>query len=223
MHERLKDMLVLWWEEFRLRLHCENKDEQMRRRPEDISPILRGNSFSRPEFLDRFRVCDDALTEWSAHDEISKSRESPTHPTKVTVNASGWDLNFEQGRLDRAAWVTSKEGSFIEFPLRFGVSPRVTIIFVKGYDGTFGDVIISMPELSKREYVARGCCNTENVTQAELLVMNVYQQPAEGNRYHIGNRRFGAFGVTPRTSATMRLKFHKGSGDKFALTFVASC
>ena len=114
----------------------------------------------------------------------------------------------------------------IEFELRFGGSPRLTIIYERSYEG-FGSVAV---QLLRREadggnaQVLNGQVlldglhrDTRNVTLTEVATLNV-KMPAMA--------RFpGGFGVRPHTSDLLaRLTFRpRGTGSKFKLRYVGSC
>ena len=227
--------------------------------PPPVPFMLSGAPLARPELADRYQVCDKALAHFSARDMYEDANSAAAaamvphqqrQRQQPVVTEGDWTLALERGRADKATWVATEAGSTIDFPLSFGASPRVALVFVRGYDETFGDISISMPELLEVEggergggagerrvrgrgisFSARGCCNAGKVTQGELLVLNVGQKPlfSPGQRQRgaggddENGHGFGAFGVEPWSSTTLRLRFAKGRGKKVAVAFVSSC
>ena len=142
----------------------------------------------------------------------------------IHVTFGTWALYAD--RPEKPGWITSGTASVIEFELRFGGSPRLTIIYERSYEG-FGSVAV---QLLRREadggnaQVLNGQVlldglhrDTRNVTLTEVATLNV-KMPAMA--------RFpGGFGVRPHTSDLLaRLTFRpRGTGSKFKLRYVGSC
>ena len=142
----------------------------------------------------------------------------------VHVAFGTWALYAD--RPEKPGWITSSVASAIEFELRFGGSPRLTIIYERSYEG-FGSVVV---QLLRREpdggnaQVLNGQVlldglhrDTRNVTLTEVATLNV-KMPAMA--------RFpGGFNVRPYTSDLVaRLTFRpRGTGSKFKLRYVGSC
>jgi hypothetical protein len=142
----------------------------------------------------------------------------------VHVAFGTWALYAD--RPEKPGWITSGVASAIEFELRFGGSPRLTIIYERSYEG-FGSVVV---QLLRREPVGGNAQvlnghvlldglhrDTRNVTLTEVATLNV-KMPAMA--------RFpGGFNVRPYTSDLVaRLTFRpRGTGSKFKLRYVGSC
>jgi hypothetical protein len=75
-----------------------------------------------------------------------------------------------------------------------------------------------------------GCCDPNNVTQAELRVVHAGETPPVRRLKGNSNFRFSQdethqerFGLSPFSAATMRVTFMKESYEKFNIKYVASC
>ena len=142
----------------------------------------------------------------------------------VHVAFGTWALYAD--RPEKPGWITSGVASAIEFELRFGGSPRLTIIYERSHEG-FGSVVVQLlrrePEGGNAQVLNGHVLldglhrDTRNVTLTEVATLNV-KMPAMA--------RFpGGFNVRPYTSDLVaRLTFRpRGTGSKFKLRYVGSC
>lgn len=84
--------------------------------------------------LDLFSTCLKPLSQFSSF--------APPNATGAPLVAAGnWSL-FED-RPGKPGWIADTNGSTIRFPLRFGNKPRLTVSFLKGYEG-LGEVLVSL-------------------------------------------------------------------------------
>jgi hypothetical protein len=197
-HEFINQGLAIWWEVFSTRLKCESSEFL----PLGPSNLLSENATAPPHLAEAFHICKQL----SVYDA---KRSILNESSLVPIVASGdWKLDFENGRADKAGWVATKNGAEMVFQMSFGPSPRVAVVFTKGYE-SFGDVAIFMPT-HPGSITLKGCCSTEHVTQGELRVINA------GQNSH-------GFGVAPNSNGKLHMKFIKGKMEKFAVSFVASC
>ena len=121
-------------------------------------------------------------------------------------------------------------------------SPRIAFVYTRGYDDTFGAVVVAIPEapgnFAHAQVMVHGCCNSRNVTQGELMVLNAAQEVMlpprnQGSRHRPENTHMFGFGIKPHTNATLQLRFLKTypgrpgepstSFGKFSVRFVSSC
>lgn len=210
VHEFVKVGLSQWWEAFAWRLKC-REPKRNRHRAGSQSFMFSQPPMAPDDLVQRYRVCEHAL---STFDACAMHQESDTRST-----VRGWPLALDNGRDDRAAWMASEDGSIVEFDLNFGQSPRIALVYTKGYDGTFGNAEFFMSG-STMTYILDGCCNHEKVTQGELVVMNVGQRPKKAAKRD--TREYG-FGIEPYSNATLSIKFVHSKSSKFSVSFVSSC
>jgi hypothetical protein len=212
VHEFVKVGLGLWWETFAWRLKCRTP-QQVPSGAEAISFMLSEPPVAPRDLLLRYSVCERPLSVFDARSQHQENEQRGT--------VRGWQLALDNGRDDKAAWIASEDGSVVEFYLRFGQSPRIALVYTKGYDETFGEAEVSMSG-SSAKYKLHGCCNNERVTQGELLVMNVGQTPMASGKSDSNSHGFG-FGIQPFANATLRLKFIRSKSVKFSVSFLSSC
>ena len=154
-----------------------------------------------------------------------------------------------EDRPGKFRWTTSAPGAVIEFPLRFGPSPRLTVVYTKSYE-SFGSANLTMStrwfrqqvdlesgissDTKKKRWdtwgyftILQGTHSTHS-TQSHAEVINVAQ---DGVQHKVEGGVVG-FGVRPNSNATMRLEFMcEGTGEcdkkkkkqKFAVEYVSSC
>jgi len=217
VHERVKVGLSLWWEAFAWRLKCRTFQESSIPRPALSSFMLSQPPMATDDLVQRYKVCERSMSTFDARAMIQESKQSKS--------MQGWPLTLDRGREDKAAWIATEDGSIVEFPMSFGQSPRVALVYTKGYDETFGEAEITMPGNTGR-YFLSGCCNHEKVTQGELVVMNVGQsytnKGGQASPFAHGSNGHG-FGIRPFTNATLRIKFIKSESTKFSISFLSSC
>ena len=197
-HERLAHGLHAWWCAFRKRIR--------KLSPQPQSPMP--SPIASSELRDRFRVCDAPL---SVYDAIAMERGVPVD-SQPAVIAGNWTLYAD--RPEKPGWISDDEG-IIEYPLKFGASPRIMIVFTQGYEG-FDDAFVSMPDSSTNRFTLAGT-HRAHVTQSELLVINAKQN---GNEQLVGGVK--GFGVAPHTEHVLRIQKNKGRG-KVKITWVSSC
>merc|ERR1711937_180004 len=144
-------------------------------------------------------------------DAIAMERGVPVD-SQPAVIAGNWTVYAD--RPEKPGWISDDEG-IIEYPLKFGASPRIMIVFTQGYEG-FDDAFVSMPDSSKNILTLQGR-HQSHVTQSELFVINAQQ---DANEHLVGGIK--GFGVQPHSEQTLRIQ-HKGMSDKVKITWVSSC
>jgi hypothetical protein len=247
VHEQIKVVLALWWQVLAARLA---------RCPPDRSTAVVPPA--KPRSKPSAQVCDYSLSTFDARvsfvagrqlgqeqlqDLLHEENAAVKSPTPVRGD---WSLALDQGRLDRAAWIATEDGSALDFPLAFGPNPHVTLVHTLGYDGSFGDIEVSLAPLSA-SWVAGGglstsptnsasprlrclapapvrilgCCDHNNFTQSQLSILDLSSTQYTGAAAH--NADCTAFGIDPNTNATLRLTFIKGTSEKHAVRLLSSC
>jgi hypothetical protein len=95
----------------------------------------------------------------------------------VTVTRGSWSL--DEDRKGKPGWIsTGPNGSTIEFTVRFGKTPRLTFMYVQGYEG-FGRVAIGFAPVGSRDSNGKtkiiDALRTDgfNVTQAATINLDV--------------------------------------------------
>ena len=118
-HERLAYGLHAWLCSFRKRILA-------------LSPAPQGPPpapIAPPELRERFRVCDTPL---SVYDAIAMEHQPGDGP-QPAILAGNWTLYAD--RPEKPGWISEGTEGVIEFPLKFGASPRIMIVFTQGYEG----------------------------------------------------------------------------------------
>ena len=119
-----------------------------------------------PAIAERYAVCMrplsryDALAAWNGHETL----------IPVAAPRNSWILYEE--RRGKVGWVTNTSGSTLRFELNFGASPRLTVVYVRGYEG-FGSAKMRVVGGNGKEVSLEGCCNAARVTQNEVKVIGV--------------------------------------------------
>ena len=175
-----------------------------------------------PELSRRFEVCAQQLSVYDAKSALVHGAPLPG----VRVTTGNWTLVEERGK---AGWLsTGPAGSTIEWDVRFGRSPRLSLVYERSYEG-FGRARLSLRGVSKlwdaalnrsvrATHVIRATPPAGNprVTQTELLTLNVQQRHVQSDELGIHG-----FGVSPQSSHTVQLTMLDDA--KFKVRFVASC
>ena len=149
VHEYIKVGLEQWWQAFMWRIFCHDavfsglsspghhgiQGNKIQR--QDLSPPLpfmlaKGNgALARERFASRFKVCSKELSVFDAKSipavraRSSRSRDAELLPRSLqepTVATGEWPLVASEAggmREDRAAWVTTIDGSALDFPMRW--------------------------------------------------------------------------------------------------------
>jgi hypothetical protein len=217
IHEKVREGLDMWWSGVTWRMGCDarvqgNLTSQFSF--SHMSPLVSSSPLSPKDVFDKFSVCESPLSIFDASRSAADGVNGFQSPD---MNMSEWTLQQEDGRIDRAAWASTTVGSSIKFPLRFGRSPRVAIIFKKSYE-TFGDAELSFDGISQ-SFTLRGCCNTDRVTQGHLEVLNVAQEIMQ-SRIEFGVH---GFDIQPFSEHTMSITLQPSKYRKFEVMFVSSC
>jgi hypothetical protein len=225
VHESIKNHLAEWWNAFSRRL--QNQDlEALVLYPLVKLPTPPIVAVTPAGLLEHFSVCPKPLTVYDAHTAYFNKGIAP-RTTKGT-----WALELDRDRPDKASWTSRHHGSVLEFPLKFGPDPRIALIYTKGYDNTFGSVLLTVPgapgnggKVGMRVY---GCCDPNNVTQSELRVINAgaprsVRRLDYNTRFHQDETHMEIFWLLPHSSATLRIEFIKDTYEKFNVKYVSSC
>lgn len=192
-HERIAHGLRAWW--------CYFQQHVMSLAPGPIKPLP--VPIALETLRDRFIVCEVPLS-------VYDPKAPVTLPNVVSGN---WTLFAD--RPEKPGWISEGNKSTIDFPLKFGASPRIMIVFTQGYEG-FDDAWVSMPNQSKNILTLQGR-HRSHVTQSELFVINAQQ---DANEQLVGGIK--GFGVQPHSEQTLRIQ-QKGMSNKVKITWVSSC
>ena len=124
-----------------------------------------------------------------------------------------------EDRPGKGGWIShGPSNSTLEFNVSFGRSPRLTLVYEVSYVG-FGTATASIgggagAQLDGMRY------DGLNVTQTEVLVLNVHQEPF---LWVSAFRKVPAWHIRPWTSHTLRVTLTSAEGLKFKLILVSSC
>lgn len=199
-HERLARGLRAWWCAFRRRVLSEPAG-----RPAPLpAPV------APPALRDRFQVCDDPL---AVYDALALEHAAGGGGARPAVVNGNWTLYAD--RPEKPGWIADGDRDTIEFPLKFGASPRIMIVFTQGYEG-FDDATVTMPDVSPNHFTLAGT-HRARVTQSELLLINAKQ---DANEQLVGGVK--GFGVAPHSTHTLRIAKNSDRG-KVKVTWVSSC
>ena len=154
------------------------------------------------------RVCYEPLSMFDPLDTYMAGLNRSLRIDTPMVSRGDWRLSLDNGRSDRAAWISTEDKSEIEFSVMFGSSPRVSIVYIMGYDDTFGDMEVCIrlddrSSLCNDTVVLNGCCDHGLVTQSQLKVID--------------------FNASPHTNASLRVTFIKGTKKKAEIRLLSSC
>jgi len=228
-HETMKEAMVEWWNVFEKAVMDVKLGElttSTNTSTELPTPPL--HPITPVELAAYFVVCAKPLTVYDAKAAYFG------HGLVPIITKGDWSLELDHNRTDRASWTSRVDGSMMEFPLKFGLVPRIAIIFTKGYDDTFGAVRVTMPDApsygKNTQMIIHGCCDPNNVTQSELRVVHAGEAPQLRRLKGNSNFRFNQeethqerFALLPYSAVTMRVTFLKESYGKFNIKYVASC
>lgn len=223
-HASLARLLAEWFETFGSRVSSSLNDvEHTKPVPEVALP----SALTSPELRARFAICRSPLTVYDAREAFAASHGQPLSPAAIAaghrtdVHSKHW-LLYED-RPTKPGWITADEfpvNPLLQFDLAFGAQPRLMLVYVMGYED-WGQV-----ELRLGHYSRRGLPHIDvygvppkghvgpNVTQAQLLALDVGQD-SEGGR---NNHNIPAF-----SNATLHLKFVSKPPWKFKVLHVSSC
>ena len=154
----------------------------------------------------QYAVCEEPLSLFDA-------RRPPTHG--VTMQ-NGWSLY--EDRHGKPGWIgTGVTGSTLEFVVHFGVSPRLVISYLRGYD-LFASVFLSVvgPHGRYRQSIDGHRSDGSNVTQSEVAVFNMKVHWVKG----------AGFLVRSNATETIRLTLSCVGGArpcKFKVLSVSAC
>jgi hypothetical protein len=218
------------------------------------------------ELQDKYRVCPEQLALYnapqlaattgldnSAAAAAAAAADSADFSSAATPNAAqppleslvpvtpGDQWKLCEDRPGKFRWVTDEPGAVIEFPLRFGSSPRVTVVYTVSY-ASFGNAKFTMSTRWYRSQLDKSRSSTHKWTEGYFItllgahsshttlshaeVVNVHQDGVD----HRGPSGVRGFGVQPHTNATLRLQFfpskaqvRSNATSKFAVIHVSSC
>jgi len=225
-HEAVKEVMVKWWNVFEEAVTAVKLDESVVN--DTHLPKPPEGPITPAELAAYFIVCAEPLTVYDAKAAYFENGLAPN------VTKGDWAIELDHNRTDRASWTSREDGSVMEFSLKFGLVPRIAIIYTKGYDDTFGAVLVTMPDApsfgSGQRMFLHGCCDPNNVTQSELRVVHAGDAPQVRRLKGNNNLRFNQeethqdrFALRPYSAATMRVTFLKETYSKFNIKYVASC
>lgn len=226
-HEHLSNILLAWIEAF-------DPTPSAVRQLVTPPPV----PLAPAELRARFRVCPMELSSYNAY----RAYQDPSLSLSPLMVGDTWKLI--EDRPGKPRWITTTPGSTIDFPLRFGMSPRLTIVFMQGSE-TFGNAKLTMSTRWYRNqldgskhsthlwtegfFVTLEGTHTSFGTQAHAETLNVAQEKVD----HKNPGGVRGFGVKPFSNATMRIQFQptkkqlyalkKGATAKFAIVHVSSC
>ena len=233
-HASIGGLLSIWWRAFSARFAAkESTHAKQSKVPKPdtgdepgttaaaggaVVPFLTSATARRP-----FAICKQQLTVYDAREAYAAARKYPTRAEaqvghRFDVTSSGWDL-FED-RPSKPGWITTGgAGSFIVFNLTFGASPRLLLVYEKGYEG-WGNVNLYLGHPTSWHgnhgvVLLQGLrTGGHNVTQAELLSLSVGRDTEGGRNNH---------NIHPHTSWAMKLVFLSAPPLKFKVIHVSSC
>tara|TARA_B100000795_G_scaffold245197_1_gene210161 strand:+ start:2451 stop:4046 length:1596 start_codon:yes stop_codon:yes gene_type:complete len=167
-----------------------------------------------------YQICKTPLSVFDAHGRDAAGGFKPQ------IVSGDWQLT--EDRPGKPGWVSTTAGSILEFNLSFGLSPRVAIVYTRGYD-RFGDVEMWLEPHENRATLIKGCCNLNKVTQDEVLVASV-QRNVHNPGYVQGNDPVYVeamsllYGVLPHSARVLRVRARPdGSRHAFKIVSVVSC
>lgn len=200
VHEKIKMGLVQWWKGF---AHLSLSRDNFTNASDKVVPPLNSVGESNSN------VCFEPLSMFDPLNMYMANFQSrPLRSDTPLVSQGNWRLSLDNGRSDRAAWISTEDKSVIEFPVTFGSLPRATIVYTMGYDDTFGDIEVCIllyggASFCNDTVVLKGCCDHGLVTQSRLKVIN--------------------FDTRPHTNASLRMTFIKGTKQKAEIRLLSSC
>jgi hypothetical protein len=208
VHEDISRILLAWMEAFNATKH-----------PAPLPVTPPAAPISTGKLRERFRVCPGELTAYNAY----RAAQQPQSSLAPVISDGKWQL--AEDRPGKFGWITREPGAIIEFPLRFGVAPRVTVVYIQGYE-SFGNAKVTMStHTSKEDYLIFPGTHSSLATQSHAETMNVAQDQVD----HDNPGGVAGFGVEPFTNATLRLQFWpstprgSNSTSKFVVVHVSSC
>merc|ERR1711865_40737 len=132
---------------------------------------------------------------------------------KPQVVSGDWQLT--EDRPGKPGWISTSAGSILEFNLSFGLSPRVAIMYTRGYD-RFGDVEMWIEPHESMPRTIKGCCNLNKVTQDEVFMLSVQRSLGIGLN---PKPNFG-YGVLPHSARVLRVR-GKPDGSRHTVKIVS--
>ncbi|KAL1507364.1 hypothetical protein AB1Y20_008210 [Prymnesium parvum] len=167
---------------------------QQRELPELSSPVL----------LSRYVVCAKPQSRFDAASHFKRGNTSLETPQG--------DWRLLQDRPDKFGWIAHRRGQTIEFPLKFGPSPRVTLVYTQGYD-RWGEVNVTFSGSS--ESFVLNAHHEQRTTVSSSLVMNVAR-----NKMQRVDGGVKGFSIRPYETRTLRLRL---LSKTFKIISVTSC
>ena len=168
-----------------------------------------------------YQVCQTPLSVFDAHGQDAAGWLKPQ------VVSGDWQLT--EDRPGKPGWISTSAGSIIEFNLSFGLSPRVAIVYTRGYD-RFGDVEMWIEPHESMPRTIKGCCNLNKVTQDEVYMLSVQKSLGmglgqNGSDLARAHQMFKlGYGVLPHSARALRLRAKPdGSRHTFKIVSVVSC
>ena len=210
-HVNLAEMLAEWWRAFSASLPTSEDERERAAPPTKVDEHEELPYLTSASARAVFAICRSAVTVYDAHEAYAARGASPHG-----VTSRGWTLY--EDRPSKPGWITSgPQGASIQFNLAFGKTPRLLLLYEAGYEG-WGSVHLNLgkpgPRAAKYLKVRALRTGGENVTQAELLALEVGAD-SEGGR---NNHNISSF-----ANATLELVFVSQPPLKFKVLHVSSC
>jgi len=140
VHEFLKAGLVMWWQTFTWLVSCPEQSGSGVGSSSGVSTgvVVPPLDAAAPEAVaSRFKVCEKLRTVYDAQAAYAQAQGGLRAGAGVDTGArsslpvsvkGSWPLALDNGRADKAAWITTESFSVLDFPLAFGQSPRVAMV-----------------------------------------------------------------------------------------------
>ena len=188
--------------------------------------------FSSPALRSSHQICSPPLSMHVA----TRNCLTRTSAACPRVVSGSWEAR--EDKAGKFGWISNgPEASTIEFPLRLGKLPRVTVVWMQGYDG-WGRASVGFRQAPGLQMVLDGL-HGENrtVTQLNSITMGVAQTPSSvltrntsrirgGSYTHFASNELG-WGLARASNVTLTLTLLCESPPlacgRFKLVSVSSC
>ena len=187
--------------------------------------------FSSPALRSSHQICSPPLSMHVA------TRDCPIRTSAACPRVVSGSWEAREDRAGKFGWISNgPEASTIEFPLRLGKLPRVTVVWMQGYDG-WGRASVGFRQAPGLQMVLDGL-HGENrtVTQLNSITMGVAQPPSSllmrnisrhrgRSNTHLASNEIG-WGLTRASNVTLTLTLLCESPmacGQFKLVSVSSC
>ena len=225
-HELMHSLLSLWFEKFN-ETHWAAADAAY------VAPPAQPLALAG--LRESFRICEMERTVYDARaaasasggsssSSSSSSSSADTARLSEVPNDQGNHWQLAEDRPGKWRWITNTTGAALDFPLSFGASPRVTVVYTQGYEN-YGNAWFSIIQPKKPGKILFKGKHPSHSTQSHAETINV-KQVMDTTSSPLAHSLQG-FSIPPFTNATARLVF-AGSKEnstplKFSVVYVASC